>query len=251
MSETYDIAIVGAGIVGLAHALAAARRGKRVVVVDRDACANGASVRNFGFITVSGQEAGDCHQMARRACAIWQEVAEAARIPILQRGLVVAARYDESEAVGDAFLATEMGEGCRKISAEEARTLVPPLSDAMRFALHSPHEIRVESKTAIGQVTDWLAERHGVAFRFGEAPTGRIQPQGQNRPLDAIAQDSTGFLNAVLLGEMLTSHEEGWNVGRIVCHEATKELEASLLVAFLLVFHCQGVTQELIRWIVR
>lgn len=172
MSGTYDIAIVGAGIVGLAHALAAARRGKRVVVVDRDAKANGASVRNFGFITVSGQEAGDCHQMARRACAIWQEVADAARIPILQRGLVVAARYDESEAVIDAFLATEMGEGCRKISTDEARSLVPPLSEAMRFALHSPHEIRVESKTAIGAVTAWLAERHGVAFRFGEAVTG-------------------------------------------------------------------------------
>ena len=45
------------GNVGLAHALAAARRGLRVVVIDRDAQANGASVRNFGFVTVTGQEA--------------------------------------------------------------------------------------------------------------------------------------------------------------------------------------------------
>jgi len=37
----YDLAIVGAGICGLAHALAAARHGKRVVVIDRDAQANG------------------------------------------------------------------------------------------------------------------------------------------------------------------------------------------------------------------
>ncbi len=34
---------------------AAARLGKRVVVIDRDAQANGASVRNFGFVTVTGQ----------------------------------------------------------------------------------------------------------------------------------------------------------------------------------------------------
>ena len=53
-ARPYDLAIVGAGICGLAHALAAARRGKRVVVIDRDAQANGASIRNFGFITVTG-----------------------------------------------------------------------------------------------------------------------------------------------------------------------------------------------------
>jgi len=57
-SGRFDLAIVGAGIIGLATALAAARRGLRVVVIDRDAQANGASVRNFGFITVTGQERG-------------------------------------------------------------------------------------------------------------------------------------------------------------------------------------------------
>ena len=40
--QGYDLAVVGAGIVGLAHALAGARRGLRVVVIDRDARANGA-----------------------------------------------------------------------------------------------------------------------------------------------------------------------------------------------------------------
>ena len=64
---TFDVAIVGAGICGLAHALAAARRGKRVVVVDRDAQANGASVRNFGFVTVTGQQRGDGWRRARRS----------------------------------------------------------------------------------------------------------------------------------------------------------------------------------------
>ena len=59
-SNSYDLAVVGSGICGLAHALAAARRGKRVIVLDRDAQANGASIRNFGFITVTGQEAGEC-----------------------------------------------------------------------------------------------------------------------------------------------------------------------------------------------
>ena len=58
MMGRYDVAVVGAGIVGLACALAAARRGLSVVVIDRDAQANGASIRNFGFVTVTGQPRG-------------------------------------------------------------------------------------------------------------------------------------------------------------------------------------------------
>ena len=41
------------------------KRGKRVVVIDRDAQANGASVRNFGFVTVTGQERGEMRRRAR------------------------------------------------------------------------------------------------------------------------------------------------------------------------------------------
>jgi FAD dependent oxidoreductase TIGR03364 len=162
----FDLAIVGAGIVGLAHALSAARRGKKVVVIDRDAQANGASIRNFGFVTITGQGAGDCWQMARKAAGIWAEIAPQAGIDVLQRGLVMAARWPESEAVLDAFLATEMGEGCRKITAAEAAEKVPSIrADAVRAALYSPHELRVESRTAIPKLATFLAERYGVEFR--------------------------------------------------------------------------------------
>ena len=82
-SGSYDLAVVGAGICGLAHALAAARRGKRTIVIDRDARANGASVRNFGFVTVTGQQAGDCWRRAMRSRDIWIDIATAARIPIV------------------------------------------------------------------------------------------------------------------------------------------------------------------------
>lgn len=79
-AHSYDLAVVGAGICGLAHALAAARLSKRVVVIDRDAQANGASVRNFGFVTVTGQQAGDCWRRAIRSRDVWVEIAAAANI---------------------------------------------------------------------------------------------------------------------------------------------------------------------------
>src|ERR1700733_11629136 len=96
MSTVFDLAVVGAGIVGLSCARAAALRGMKVIVIDRDAQANGASVRNFGFITVTGQERGSTWERARRSCRIWQEVAAAADIPILQRGMWLTARRPEA-----------------------------------------------------------------------------------------------------------------------------------------------------------
>ena len=74
--------MVGAGIVGLAHALAAAKLGKRVVVIDRDAQANGASIRNFGFITVSGQAQQEVWPRARRSRDIWAAIAGLAAKPL-------------------------------------------------------------------------------------------------------------------------------------------------------------------------
>jgi D-hydroxyproline dehydrogenase subunit beta len=164
-SQSYDVAIVGAGICGLAHALAAARRGKRVVVIDRDAQANGASIRNFGFITVTGQQAGDCWRRAKRSAEVWLEIAEVAKIPIVQRGMLMIARRPEARAVVEAFLETEMGAGCRLVEPRELTDYGSGLrTDEFAGALFSPHEARVESRDAIPGLAAWLGERFGVTF---------------------------------------------------------------------------------------
>lgn len=166
-----DVVVVGAGIVGLAHALAAVRRGRSVVVVDRDARANGASVRNFGFITVTGQERGTVWQRARRSAVVWREVAPQAGIAIEQEGLLVIGQRAEAGPVLDAFMATEMAEGCRRLTALETTDLCGHLN-APAGAIHSTADLRVESREAIPRLAAWLAEAHGVTFRFGSAVVG-------------------------------------------------------------------------------
>ena len=174
----YDLAIVGAGICGLAHALAAARRGKRVVVIDRDAQANGASVRNFGFVTVTGQQAGDCWRRAMRSRDVWAEVAPQAGIESPQQGLLMIARRREAQDVLAAFGATEMGQGCRLLSRREIDSFGEGLRTAdFAGALYSPHEIRVESREAIPKLSAWLAERHGVTFLYQTAVRSAAPPR--------------------------------------------------------------------------
>jgi FAD dependent oxidoreductase TIGR03364 len=157
--------VVGAGIVGLAHAYAAAKRGKRVIVIDRDAQANGASVRNFGFVTVTGQERGQCWARAMRSRDVWTEVADAAGICIEHAGLFVAARRPEAMCVLEAFMATEMGQDCRLLAAADAQAHVPVLRLGSALGgLWSPHERRVESRDAIPKLAAWLEAALGVVF---------------------------------------------------------------------------------------
>ena len=161
----FDLAIVGAGIIGLSCARAAALRGLRTVVIERDAQANGASVRNFGFITVTGQERGVAWERARRSSAIWDDVAREAGISILQRGLWMTTRRAEAAAVLEAFVRTEMGEGCRILNRAAARALCTDVVAAdVKAVLHSSNDLRVESREAIPKIAAWLAARHGVVF---------------------------------------------------------------------------------------
>jgi FAD dependent oxidoreductase TIGR03364 len=161
----FDVAIVGAGIVGLGHALAAAKGGKRVVVIDRDPRANGASIRNFGFITVTGQERGEHWSLARRTRDIWAEVAPQAGIAVEQTGLLLTVRRPKAIDVVEAFLNTEMGHGCHWLDAARYRARYPEIAahDTVG-ALASPHELRVESRTALPKLVAWLKEAHGVTF---------------------------------------------------------------------------------------
>jgi FAD dependent oxidoreductase TIGR03364 len=162
----HDLIVVGAGIVGLAHALAARRRGLSVAVVDREAEAIGASVRNFGFVTVTGQQAGDCWRRAMRSRDIWLEVAPAAGIAVEHRGLLVAVRRPEAMAVLEAFRGTAMGADCSLLGPAALAAAHGAILAGGPFAggLWSPHEIRVESRTAIPRLAAWLAGPMGAAF---------------------------------------------------------------------------------------
>ena len=161
----YDLAVVGAGILGLAHALAAVRRGLSVVVVDREAQAIGASVRNFGFVTVTGQQAGDCWRRAMRSRDVWLEVAPKAGIAVEHQGLLVVAQRPEAMACLEAFAATEMGAGCSLLSEAELIAEHGTVLSVRKVqgALWSPHDRRVESRDAIPRLAAWL---QGLGVQF-------------------------------------------------------------------------------------
>src|SRR5579862_7019757 len=103
MEQQYDVAIVGAGILGLAHAYYCARRGLRVIVFERSPCAMGASVRNFGMLWTIGQPAGAMHQLALRSRDIWLEVLAASVLWHERTGSLHLAYQDDEAQVLEEF----------------------------------------------------------------------------------------------------------------------------------------------------
>ncbi|MGX8013003.1 TIGR03364 family FAD-dependent oxidoreductase [Mesorhizobium sp. ORM8.1] len=177
MTDTYDLAVVGSGIIGLAHALAAARRGLRVVVIDRDQKANGASIRNFGLVVVTGQEPGPPRRLAERSREIWLELANEARLEILHRGKLIAAQRPEALALLETFKSGEHGDECRLLTAREAAAHQTGLDEAAIIGgLYSPLELRVESREVLPRLAAFLGEKHGVAFRTGISVTEIAPP---------------------------------------------------------------------------
>ena len=164
----FDLVVVGAGIVGLAHALAAARRGLKVAVVDREARASGASVQNFGFITVTGQAEGVTRGRALRSREVWLEIAAPAGIAIEQRGALILAQRIEALAVLEEFAATPMGADCKLLTGADVNHHHLPAA-RVRGALSSPHEIRIEAADALGRLAGWLESTKGVRFFWGRA----------------------------------------------------------------------------------
>ncbi|MDQ7955757.1 MAG: TIGR03364 family FAD-dependent oxidoreductase [Rhodocyclaceae bacterium] len=213
-NDHFDLIVVGAGIVGLAHAYTAARRGLRVCVVEKDAACVGASIRNFGFITVTGQGAGDTWRRARRAREVWGTVAPQAGIPAVHHGLYLTAFRAQSLKVLEEFMATEMAAGCELLPAGEAARRAPALRlegphGPAQGVLYSPHEMRVESRTAIGQLARWLSDALGVHFRFGEAvlevATPRVRTARAVLHADRVAVCTNSELNG-LFAERLSPH---------------------------------------------
>lgn len=161
----YDVAVVGAGIVGLGLAAAALERGLRVVVVERAHTVQGASVRNFGHVGVT-IHAGEAAEFARRTRELWLRLAERAGFWHRASGAVMVARHEDELAA-----LNESGVG-RLLTAAETTALVP-VADAVGGA-HLADDLQVDPREAAPAVAAHL-EAEGVAFRWRTSALG-VEP---------------------------------------------------------------------------
>jgi FAD dependent oxidoreductase TIGR03364 len=170
-----DVAVVGAGIVGLAHAYLAARAGRSVAVFERNPAAQGASIRNFGMIWPIGQPAGRLHELALRSREIWIEMLAEAGLPYFTTGSLHAAYREDEAAVGREFSekAPSLGYDCAWLSPDETLAKSRALrQEGLLGALWSPTELTVDPRQVVRALPEFLARRYGVQFHFNTPVQG-------------------------------------------------------------------------------
>ena len=169
MANHSDILIVGAGILGLSHAYAAARRGLRVKVFERSATPLGASVRNFGQALVTGQPPGIMLDLARDSRPIWAHWAQHAGFELKRNGSFLFARTEAEEQLFEAFCngrAQTHGYRAELLRGPALRALYDGRFSHHRAALHGLDDQQVYSREALPCLIDYLRRELGVEFHF-------------------------------------------------------------------------------------
>lgn len=170
MTQTHcDVAIVGAGILGLSHAYAAARRGLSVRVFERTTTPLGASVRNFGQALVTGQPPGMMLDLARASRSIWAHWAERAGFSLRRNGSLLFARTEAEEALLEAFCAgraKEQGYKAELLRGSALNDLYQGRFRHHRAALHGFDDQQLYSREALPTLIDYLHRELGVQFHF-------------------------------------------------------------------------------------
>jgi D-hydroxyproline dehydrogenase subunit beta len=162
-----EVGVIGAGIVGLAHAWSAAERGHRVTVLERTAQARGASVRNFGMVWPIGQP-GEWYRVALRSRQRWLKLVDAG-VWVNPCGSIHLAHHEDELAVLREFAerAPALGVECELLSPGEVLARSPAAgAEGLAGGLFSLSELCVNPPTAVRAIPAHLAERYGVRFEF-------------------------------------------------------------------------------------
>lgn len=165
----YDVVVVGAGIVGLAHAYHAYNRGLRVAVVDHADGVTGASVQNFGHACITAQS-GTALRYGTAGRQHWLDLSRKAGFWSAEVGTLCVARHDDELALINEFAAERGSSDVRLLDRTQILDRLPIRPDGVTGGMYLPNDLQVDPRTAAPSIARWL-EASGVDFHWRTAAT--------------------------------------------------------------------------------
>jgi glycine/D-amino acid oxidase-like deaminating enzyme len=177
---TQRIVVIGGGVLGTMHAVAARRRGYEVVHLEREAEARGASVRNFGLVWVSGRRAGAELALALRARELWASLG--ATVPGLDfrpaGSLTLASDDAELRVLKEAAALPDAAQReFELLDPAAVRAVNPALRGELAGGLLCRADAIVEPRLVLPALRGYLAATAGEARAGG---SGGVAPPGRH-----------------------------------------------------------------------
>jgi FAD dependent oxidoreductase TIGR03364 len=162
-----DIIVVGAGVLGTFHAYFAARKGYKVLLLERNLWPNDASTRNFGMVVRSIVETeGEWAQYVRDTADIYRTIQQQQDITLRSPGsLYIASTEAESQVLRE--FAQLYGENyhCEYIEPQEALRQYPFIRESYcRGALHFVNDLTVEPRFLLRQLIPYVTRTTNVEY---------------------------------------------------------------------------------------
>ena len=165
---------MGAGLIGLAHAHAARRRGLSVVVLERDLRAVGGSVRHTGHLFFSALPVGGALDTAELARERWLELARRAGAFVAEAGTVIVARHADELAVMEAA-AGERQQRAQMLTRDQVAELVPVSAGGVIGAFHGARDLRLDPRAVTGALARLLMRDSQARLEWG-AQVHEVEP---------------------------------------------------------------------------
>ena len=162
-----DVAVIGAGVVGLSIAHRCTQRGLRTVVLERDRAGAGASSMAAGMLApVSEAEVGHGELVGEglEAAEAWPAFAAELGVEVHGAGTLIVARdRDDAEALDrERAFRERLGLRVERLLPSAARRLEPALAPVIRLALHIPDDRAVDPREVIASLRERVDVREGV-----------------------------------------------------------------------------------------
>lgn len=167
-----DVLVIGAGIVGMAHAARSLDAGLSVIVIDRDHEAVGASVRNFGHCCITAQS-GELYDLAQSGRPLWLDYAERAGFWAVESGAVVVATTATELQVLRELSARRVTGQVEMLNAQDvAEQLGRESTEGILGGAFLRDDLRVDPRTTVAKLAQWVDAHVAGSVQFNTSALG-------------------------------------------------------------------------------
>lgn len=181
----YDLAIIGAGIIGSFHAYHAAKKGLKVCLIEKDIKPLGSTIQNFGQVVPSGL---DNHWLTfgRRSLEIYGDIQKETDLSMAKNGSVYIASDDDELTLLNELsqIHQELNYENLLLSQKGVLEKFPDLEKSyVKAGLYYPQELSVDPSLMVYKLIAYLQEKFGVVYYPNHTT---IDIEEKNRDLEIL-----------------------------------------------------------------